>query len=155
MTLGSAPQPVLTVKEVREQPTANPAAVATALPSLPPPEFEVATLKPCDGTGPTIAPRFESARVVTARCMPLMSLITQAFGLGTGGRPEGVPKWLADDTSTAHNVTITGKTPEGNFVGPGNAQDRDALNAMIRALLIDRYQMKVHYEDRQKDAGTR
>jgi len=154
LTLGSAPQPVLAVKEVREQPTANPAGVAAALPPLPTPEFEVATLKPCDGTGPTMAPRFEPGRVVTARCMPLMSLITQAFGLATEERPDGIPKWLAYETSTARNVTITAKAPEGNFVGPGNAQDRDALNAMLRALLIERYQMKIHYEDRQKDAYT-
>ena len=48
LTLGNAPQPVLAVKDVREQPTANAANVATALPPLPSPEFEVATLKPCD-----------------------------------------------------------------------------------------------------------
>jgi len=145
LVLGTAPQPALEVLSVRQQPTANPPGVAKALPSLPAPTFEVASIRPCGGEGATIALRYEAGGRVTAQCMPLMSLIGDAFGLAPLQRPLGIPKWLSDSNSTAHNITINAKAPPG-------VADRDALNVMLRALLIERYQIKFHYEEQQVDA---
>jgi len=86
--------------------------------------------------------------------MPLLSLITQAFNLAPFEQPVGVPKWLGDN-STAHNITIVAKAPAGASPDPqNNPQARDILNAMVRALLMDRYKMVVHYEDQPRDAYT-
>lgn len=152
LELKTAPQPVLSVERVREQPTANPPGVAAALPPLPSPEFEVASFKPCDGTGPTLTQRFNPGGRVTARCMPLMSLIRDAWGLGLYQGVPGAPKWLAG--GNAHGFTFEAKAPAGTYTDATGAQDRDALNAMIRALLIDRFKIKFHYEERPMDAQT-
>ena len=144
------PQPVLVVESVNEQPTPNAPDVAAKLPPLPSPELEVAAIRPCDGTGPSINARFEAGGRVTARCMPLVSLITQSWGLAPLQQLTGAPKWL----STAPNITIEGKAAAGSYTDAQGNPDRDVLNAMIRALLIDRYKMKLHYEDRPVDAYT-
>jgi uncharacterized protein (TIGR03435 family) len=152
---GTVPQPVLAVERVTEQPSANPPGVAESLPPLPPPQFEVASIKwPCNDNM-SRAPRFESAGRVTATCMPLMSLIRQAFGLALFEEPAGVPKWLADDSTTSHNISIFAKAPANLTIdAQNNAQARGVLRAMLRALLIERYQIKFHYEDRPVDART-
>jgi uncharacterized protein (TIGR03435 family) len=154
LELGKAPQPVLVVESVNEQPSANPPGVAASLPPLPPPQFEVAAIRwPCEDNI-TMALRFESGGRVTATCMPLIGLIKQAWNLSLFEQPVGVPKWLGDD-STKYNISIVAKAPAGVAPDPRiSVQARDTLNTMLRALLIDRYKMKVHYEDRPVDAYT-
>ncbi len=52
-------------------------------------------------------------------------------------------------------MSIVAKAPEG--VSPSvadNALARDTLNALLRALLVDRYKLATHYEDRPMDAYT-
>ncbi|HEY6347615.1 MAG TPA: TIGR03435 family protein [Bryobacteraceae bacterium] len=155
LELKTAPQPVLVVEGVEEQPSPNAPGVEGSLPPLPPPQFEVASIRPCNGNcSATIAPRFEPGGRVTATGMPLGGLIRQAFNLAPFEQPVGMPKWLNDGT-TAHNISIVAKAPEG--VAPdaqNNAQARDLMNAMIRALLVDRYKMVTHYEERPMDAYT-
>jgi uncharacterized protein (TIGR03435 family) len=151
--LGTAPQPVMVVEHVNEQASADPPGVAESLPPLPSPEFEVASLKLCIGGKASIAPRFEAGGRVTATCMPTMSLVQQAWNLRLliGENPPGTPKSLMGGGW----VTIIAKAPAGVAPDPaysGNA--RDILNAMLRVLLIDRYSMKVHYEERTVDAPT-
>jgi uncharacterized protein (TIGR03435 family) len=156
LELSKAPQEVLVLEDVKEQPTANPPGVATSLPDLPSPEFEVATIRPCevDGPGTTRPPRFEPGGRVTAMCMPLLALIEGVWNLGPQQKSVGGPKWLESD-SRGGRYTITAKAPAGTFAdASGNAptQSRDALNAMMRALLIDRFKLAVHFEDRPVDA---
>ncbi len=155
LELGKVPQPVLVVESVNEQPSANPPGVEAALPPLPEPEFELASIRlPCNGTM-TRTLRFETGGRVTAMCMPLMSLVTDAYHLAPFEQPLGIPKWLSDGTSTAHNISIDAKAPANLAVEPqNNAQARDLLTSMLRALLKDRYKLAVHYEDRAMDAFT-
>jgi uncharacterized protein (TIGR03435 family) len=151
--LGTAPQSVLVVERVNEQPTANPPGAAASLPPLPSPEFEVASLKPCSDTM-TTGPRFEAGGRVTATCVPLISLIQQAWSLPLFEQPAGTPKWLSDG-SRKNNISIVAKAPAGVAPDPAhNAEARDILNAMLRALLTDRYGMKVHFEERPVDAAS-
>jgi uncharacterized protein (TIGR03435 family) len=96
LALGTAPQPALEVKSVRQQPAPNPSGVAEAFPPIPPPTFEVASVKLSGNAGSSISLRYEAAGRVTAQGMPLMSLIGEAFGLAGLQRPLGTPKWLAD-----------------------------------------------------------
>jgi uncharacterized protein (TIGR03435 family) len=84
----------------------------------------------------------------------LGGLIRQAWGLAPFEQPEGMPKWLTED-STKHNISIAAKAPPGIAPDPQHSQQaRDILNTMLRSLLIDRYKMAVHYEDRPVDAYT-
>jgi uncharacterized protein (TIGR03435 family) len=94
---------------------------------------------------------FEPGGRVTATCMPLRSLVTQAWGLANFEQPAEWPKWLDE----RHNMSVEAKAPAGMTPDPQiNAQARDILNAMLRALLTERYRMKVHFEDRPRDAGA-
>jgi uncharacterized protein (TIGR03435 family) len=145
---GKVPQPVLTVETADERPSPNPPGIEQALPPLPSPEFEVASMRVCnpnDGGG-TRTPQFEPGGRVTANCMPPSGLISQAWGLAPFQEPVGMPKSFAG--TTAFNVSLVAKAPEG--ISP----DRDTLKAMMRALLIDRYKMVVRYEDRPMDTQT-
>jgi uncharacterized protein (TIGR03435 family) len=136
------------VERANEQPFANLPDVAERLPAPPPPVFEVASLKPCTkGSG---APRFEAGGRVTATCWDLSSLIRQAWNLPLYVEPVGLPVSIADQ-----HLSIMAKAPAGVAPDPQhNTQAHDVLNLMLRALLIERYQMKVHYEDRPVDAYT-
>ncbi len=150
LELSKAPQQALVVESVNQQPTANPSAVATSLPPLPSPEFEVATIRPCEGNARMAPPRIEPGGRVTAACMPLSGMIQEAWSLGPSQPIVGAPKWL-DSNSERYNMTA--KVPAGVFAdAQGIAQTRDALNSMMRALLMDRFKLTVHYEDRPVDA---
>jgi uncharacterized protein (TIGR03435 family) len=149
---GEARQAVLVVERVDERPAANPPGLDVSLSPLPSPEFEVASIKPCDRKGPSTSPRFLPGGRVTAHCWSLMGLIAQAWGLAPYQDLPGAPKWLTKWDGPS--FSIDAKSPKGNFVDAAGAQDRDALNAMIRALLLDRFKLAVHYEDRPMDAWT-
>ncbi len=155
LELGKAPQQVLTVESVNQQPTPNSPGVEAALPPRPAPEFDVASIRTCDTTERIGTPRVEPGGRVTATCMPLLALMNQAFSLNAQDRPAGLPKSL-DANAPATRLSIVAKAPAGAF--PNNdteaSQTRDALNAMIRALLIDRYKITTHTEDRPMDALT-
>jgi len=155
LDLGKVPQPVLAVESVNEQPSPNPPGAAASLPPLPPPQFDVAAIKwPCDDNH-SGSLRFESGGRVTAICRSLLTLIEQAWNLGINELPEGMPKWLADRNTTKYNISIVAKAPAGIAPDPQhNQQAGDILNAMLRSLLIDRYKMAVHWEDRPMDAYT-
>lgn len=154
LELGKAPQAVLTVESVNEQPAPDPPGVAAALPPLPAPEFEVASLRPCDSDGARLAPlRVEPGGRVTG-CMPLSTLFYQAFNTNAQQRPVGLPKAL-EDTGLSNRISIVAKAPAGVFPAFADAaQTRETLNVMLRALLVDRYKIAYHYEDRPVDAFT-
>jgi uncharacterized protein (TIGR03435 family) len=154
LELGTAPQPVLAVESVNEQPSPNPPGIAEALPPLPAPEFEVASIRPCDRNSQmSTAPRFESGGRVTANCWGLAVAIRNAWGLGPFDEMPGAPKWL-DSAGYEHLFTLAAKAPAGAFVDAQGRPDQDAMNAMIRALLIDRFKMAAHYEERPMSAFT-
>ncbi len=154
LELGKVPQPVLVVESVNQRPSANPPGVAASLPPLPPPQFEVAAIKPCADNF-SGALRFEAGGRVTAICEPLLSLILQAWNLSAFEQLADLPKRLADRNTTKYNISIVAKAPAGLAVDPQRNQDaRDVLHSMLRTLLTDRYKMTVHYEDRPMDAYT-
>ena len=137
------PQPVLVVERAHEPSTAPPAGAgrvaSTAM------KFEVATIKPCkSGTGvPTRPP---SGFLLNTGCAPLETHVRTAWGFNNGpGSPmdpmEG-PDWI-DSTY----FEITAKSP----IAIGGPRDPNYL-AMLRNLLVERFQMKTHWEDRPRDA---
>ena len=82
-------------------------------------------------------------------------LILQAWNLSSYEQIVGLPKSFSG--SAGKNISIVAKAPEGWFPkapDAANDQAREMLYAMLRSLLIDRYQMKFHLEDRPMDALT-
>ena len=156
LELGKIPQPVLTVEKANELPLPNPPGAAAALPPRPQPEFEVATVRLANGqSGGSRALLFQAGGRVTASGMPPGILIQEAWNLSSYEQIVGLPKSFSG--TIAHNITIVAKAPEGWFPeapGTANAQARDMLYSMLRSLLIDRYKMTFHFEDRPVDALT-
>ncbi len=154
LTLDTAPRPVVLVDAADRTPTPNAANLGKLMPTPPLPQFEVATIKPAKpgvhGEG-HIGPsevRFTSIR--------LKDLIDLAWDLNESDSQNLVnaPKWLAEDRfdilakvspeSSGRPVTRGGNLP----------MDIYEVEEMLRALLIERFQIKAHMEDRPIDAYT-
>jgi len=142
-----APVPVIVVDSVNDKPTDNPPGLSTALPPPPPAEFEVANVKPSnpDATGQNA--RIQNGRV-DIQNFPLKQLIMIAWDINSDDLIAGAPKSL--DTL---RFDVVAKAPAG---GLGNEQtvDIDVLRLMLRALLVERFNLKSHMEDRPVDAYT-
>jgi uncharacterized protein (TIGR03435 family) len=147
---GKVPMPVLVVDSVNQEPTANPPEV-TALPTPPPPRFEVASVRP-SLPGALLQPAAYETGYYRVRGTPLKSLISQAWDLNVQEELEGAPKFVdsARFDIVAKASAATATTPYGTGVGFFG----DDFAAMLRALLIDRFKMVTHYEDRPRDAYT-
>jgi uncharacterized protein (TIGR03435 family) len=146
------PTPVLLVERVNATPTANAPDVAAKLPPAPPVEFEVADIKPVDPnarqTGPIQMGVLPGGRV-NLPGIPLRLLIGLAWGTPTSGQIAGAPKWL--DTA---RFDVIAKLPSELAPANGTGMPLQELGTALRALLIDRFKMKVHFEDRSVDAYT-
>jgi uncharacterized protein (TIGR03435 family) len=148
------PTPVLLVERANATPTANPPDVAAKLPPAPPMEFEVADIKPVDPnvrqTGPVQIGVLPGGRV-NLPGMPLRLIIGLAWNIPTNPNNPiiGAPKWL----ETAR-FDIIAKLPSELAPPNGTTVPLQDLGAALQALLIERFKMKVHFEDRSVDAYT-
>jgi uncharacterized protein (TIGR03435 family) len=157
LDLATVPMPVVVVDGVSRKPTENSAEAMKSFPPLPT-EFEVASLKPSDpnpdggrGGGPP-RPDIKNGRLFLPR-FSLKNLIMISWDLNTDERLANAPKWLDDDkydilAKAPAVVAIGDLTPNRNTV-PVNI---DALRPMLRALIIERFKMKSHLEDRPLNA---
>lgn len=141
------PAAVLVVDSVNRQPTPDPPGVAEALPPIAvPTEFEVADIKQTD-------PEFRGGRFNTqggrfvAQGMTLRFLLQRAFNSNMPNRDEiaGLPPFADSD-----RYDITAKIPSSGVQGP--AMDFESTALMIRALLVDRFKLSYHTEERQVSA---
>jgi uncharacterized protein (TIGR03435 family) len=145
----SAPTPVLVVDRVNETPTPNPPDTERLLPPRAV-QFEVADLKP-SRPGELNASRVFHDRY-ELRARPLGPLIIDAFDIPgspvyTSDLIVGIPKWGSD------RYDVTAKLP-GDMIGPAGNAWADDLRLMLRNLLIERFGIKFHYEDRPVPAYT-
>jgi len=153
LDLQTAPRPVMIVDSVNEKPTPNPPNLEKVLPTPPPAQFEVATIKPSD---PNAKPGGGGIRggQIDLRGIPLKFLITFAWDLNPNDSEVlvGAPKWLDTD-----KIDILAKVSSEAMTNSGPARppiDIEDLREMLQALLIERFQMKVHKEDRPVTAYT-
>jgi uncharacterized protein (TIGR03435 family) len=152
LTLGTANQPGFIVDSVSEKPTPNAADLAKTLPPLPPPQFEVATVKP---SAPDEKPGGRVAGDgVSLHAWPLKQAIYLAWDLNFNEDLEGAPKWL-----DSARIDIEAKVPVDDVSEPGTGQGRPSvpfedLQEMLKSLLMDRYEIKTHIENLPKDAYT-
>lgn len=138
--------PVLIVDRANQKPSPNPPDTVELLP--PPPEFEVASIKPsAPGTRPGGRGFLPGGRVEWL-ATPLAFLILTAWDLNV--MPDeipGAPKWLAPFEPS---FDLFAKAPDATIAGGTQLYQGD-YEAMLRALLVDRFKIESHYEDRPMD----
>ncbi len=134
--------PVVVVDSVNEKPTDNPPGLTTSLPAPPPDEFEVATVKPSMPGATNTMGRLQHGRV-DVQNFPLKTLIMIAWDLNTPDLLAGAPKFL---DSARYDITAKAPTPNA-----GTDVDFEDLRVMLRALLVDRFELKAHSEERPVD----
>ncbi|MCU1339231.1 MAG: hypothetical protein JWO19_4812 [Bryobacterales bacterium] len=141
------PAAVIVVDSVNQKPTANPPGVTTSLPPRPPAEFEVADIKPSMPGATNQMARIQNGRV-DVQNFPLKTLITLAWDINSDEMLAGAPKFL---DSARFDIIAKVSTS-----GPANAPqvDFDDLRLMLRALLVDRFKIVTHTEDRPVTAYT-
>jgi len=142
------PLPVLFVDSVNQTPTANAPGVAAQIPNPPPAEFEVATIKPSPPDARGQNGRLQNGRVDVSN-FSLKQLIQLAWQLNNNDEMiVGLPK-----SAESNHYDISAKVISS---GRANAQDIDfdTLTVMLQKLLIERFNMKSHMEDRPVSAFT-
>jgi uncharacterized protein (TIGR03435 family) len=151
LELKSAPEPGLVVDSANETPTPNSPDLARVMPPLAPPQFEVAVIKP---SAPDEKPNGRIAGdEVNVHALPLKFLINFAWDLDPNDKAEivGAPKWLDSD-----KIDLQAKVATENIVeatGPRRPPiSADDLRAMLKALLIDRFEIKAHMENQPAEA---
>jgi uncharacterized protein (TIGR03435 family) len=150
------PMPVTVIDGVNQAPAPNPAGITLNLPALPT-EFEVAEIKP---TAPDF--RFGNFRPqrggrVTIEGLPLRNLIQQAWNLYSRDMIVGAPKFVDTDRyDIIAKAPTYGPEPDA---APGPAEgprfqtiDQDSINVMLKNLLIERFNIKYHTEERPSTA---
>jgi len=149
LALETAPRPVLVVDSVSDAPTPNIAGIEKVLPSTPPAQFEVATIKP---SKPETQLNLRlNGDQVNLEGFPLKLIIQFAYQLNPND-PEvlvNAPKGLDDD-----HYDILAKIPAEIIANARNPRqiDADDIDSMMQRLLIDRFQLKAHFEDRPVNA---
>ncbi len=150
LTRSDVPMPVLVVDSVNRRPSENLPDIAQRLPALPA-QFDVADTTPPDSGRGTV--QLHPGGRVTIEGMTLQVLIRSAWGLPTNEYIVG-PKFL--DTA---RFTIIAKAPvfgaaeaSGIATRAGVAQaaqmDNQSVYPLLRSLLIDRFSIVAHNEDR-------
>ncbi len=136
------PVPVLTVDSVNRKPTDNPPEVTAQLPPPPSGEFEVAEIRLSPpGTTNQGSRGFQPNGSVDLRAYPLRSLISIGWDLPNVDALVDAPKWLENA-----KVDVIAKLA---VTGPANLGiDVDTLRPAVKALLVDRFKVKIHTETR-------
>jgi uncharacterized protein (TIGR03435 family) len=151
----TAPRPVLVVDSVNQKPTNNSPDLEKTLPSPPPPKFDVAVIKPSKPDE-----KFQggvNVNQVDVKGAPLKFLITFAWDLNPNDEEVlvGAPKWLESDHFDILAKVVTDAPAATAKPGPNGPRiDIEDLRQMLQALLMDRFQLKAHMEDRPVSAYT-
>jgi uncharacterized protein (TIGR03435 family) len=151
LTLKDSPQPVLVVDRVNEQPTPDPPGTAERLPKREV-AFEVSDLKP-SGPGERSVMQQTRGGGVEIHAVPLRSLMTAAWDIDQGHpeRISGLPNW-AQSAKFDINAKAPANANAMPILGSGYIDDEGLL--MLRNLLIERFQIKWHYENRMVTAWS-
>ena len=151
LELAKAPLPVVVVESVDQKPTQNVADIATILPGVAAPtEFDVAEVKL---TPPDIQNRrfqIQPGGRIDIEGFDLKFIMQQIWQL-SDDMIVGAPKWLSDE-----KISIIAKAPSTALVNGQNGPpiDIDTLILMIKNLLVDRFKLQTHMEERPVNAYT-
>ncbi|MEP7354007.1 MAG: TIGR03435 family protein [Acidobacteriota bacterium] len=143
---GKVAQPVILVDSVNRAPTPNAADIAKFMPPPPAVEFDVALIKPTN-------PDFKGARMqmqgnqINIQGATLNMLLQQFYDV-TPEMMQGAPKFMDED-----RWDITAKMVSTDPGQPAQGDPATRTKLMIK-LLEDRFQLKMHFEDRVVPAYT-
>jgi uncharacterized protein (TIGR03435 family) len=138
----NVPMPVIVVDKVDETPTPNAPGVTQSLPPAPT-QFEVAVVKP-SAPDETTGGGFLPGDRVDLRAIPLRQLIVAAWGVSNDSIVDA-PKWMSVKRFDI-NASASASAKSESAVGlPVNM---DSMRSMLRALIVDRFKLAFHYEDR-------
>jgi uncharacterized protein (TIGR03435 family) len=140
------PKPVLVLQSVNRIPTPNAANIAEVLPMPPAPkEFEVADVKVADPPSPSQPPmismQMQPGGRFTCRGCPMRMLLQRAFNSNNNELLASLPPGL--DTL---RVDVIAKTSSESVSGPGI--DPEVIAPLVRNLLVSRFKMAYHEEER-------
>ena len=152
LELKDLPRPVLLIESVNRKPTPNPPNAATAL-AVAAAQFEAASIKPAnpDDQHPMIGLRFAGSEIKAGGT--LRQLIAMALQVSPNVATDlvaGLPK-----SADSQIWEITAKMPSSGDGAPyilRGAPQPPALSVqleMLRALLVDEFEMKTHSENRE------
>jgi uncharacterized protein (TIGR03435 family) len=138
--------PAIVVDTVTATFTPNAADVDSRLPPPLPPQFEVAVLRPSPPDAQQPRAQLLPTGAVNISAAPLNRIITLAWNLPSEQFLVG-PKWL--ETTLVDGTARAFATPN-----PENqAQlDEDLIRMMLRTLVVEKFQVKWHMEDRPMPA---
>jgi len=141
--------PAIVVDSVTAEFTPNPADLATRLPPAPAPQFEVAVLKPSPPEATQARAQLRPTGQVDISAGPLHRILGLAWNLPND--PPGpflvAPKWVETALFDVTARAFATPNPENQ------AQlDEDRIRLMLRSLIIDKFQIKWHMEDRPVSA---
>jgi uncharacterized protein (TIGR03435 family) len=150
------PLPVIMVVSANKTPTPNAPDIAKMFPPAPT-EFDVAEIKPsapvAAGNGPIrMGLQIQPGGRVSVTGLPLKNLVLQAWGINAD-MLVGAPKWMDTDRydiiakAPANSLAVGEVRPDG-AIGQAPPLDNDAVLAMVKALLIDRFKITTHMEER-------
>ena len=107
--------------------------------------FEVASVKPNSATNAPVGFRLLPSGLLVATNIPVRVMIGEAWGsdaIQTSSQIVGGPSWIDTDRYDINAKASTG------FDDRNGLQNKQRVDAMFRALLADRFQVKVHLEMR-------
>jgi uncharacterized protein (TIGR03435 family) len=148
LELSKIPTPVVVVESVNEKPTANSLEVTEKPPA--PLEFEVASIKPDQPNDPTCSNVNIQPGGRVRINMTLKWLIVEAWGaLIPPDRIVDGPKFMDSPCFTVVARAPFEEDAVSGWNGPvWNGVDIDSMRMMLRALLVDRFKLAAHTEDR-------
>jgi uncharacterized protein (TIGR03435 family) len=141
------PKQVLLIESVSRTPTPNAANIAEVLPAPPVvKEFEVADVKlaaPPSATQPPqmIMMQMQPGGRFTCRGCPMRLLLSRAFNSNNSELLAGLPAGI-----DSLRVDVIAKTSSDADAGPGI--DSAVIAPLLRNLLVDRFKMRYHEEER-------
>jgi uncharacterized protein (TIGR03435 family) len=140
------PTPVVVVDSVNRVPTDNPPGTSEALPVIPrPAEFEVADVRPTDPGSRSRNFQLQPGGRLVATGMPMQFLLRSAFFGSNSEQLVGAPKWVDSE-----RFDITAKA---QWTNPATRPlDAPSVAPILRSLLVKRFGLKYHAEDRQVSA---
>ena len=152
LDLQKRPTPVLVVESVNEKPTDNPSGVAQNLPPPPPAEFDVADIK-MSAADARPNGRVQPGGRLDFQGFTLKTLMMIAWDINDDQLLGNAPKWL---DSNRYNLLAKTSAVAAGGPAPGPAAgpqiDIDDVRLMLRALLIERFKLATHVEDRPVSA---
>ncbi|HUB81888.1 MAG TPA: TIGR03435 family protein [Bryobacteraceae bacterium] len=157
LELSTAPMPVISVDSANETPSADPPDAQKAFPPIPT-EFDAAEIKPSDSKRDgNVMPEIKNGRVLLPGMdLKTLVLIAWDFNPNDDSALVNAPKWLNTArydiiAKAPAGVALGDLTPRSNKQFPVNL---DALVPMLRNLLIERFKLQVHMEERPMNAFT-